>query len=87
MMESARRNDLFSSFMNTCSLQFMLQDIAEQTAISDIDVMQGFDHCCLTANAQNVDRILERYLLEYEKAGFEPKRFKNITAFLQHYLA
>ena len=87
MTEAAEREDLFSSFMNMVSFQFMLHEIAEDTAVDDIEVMDGFDPRRLEENSAAFDRALDRYLEAYRKAGIQPKRFAYADDFLAYYKA
>lgn len=86
MWEAAGREDLFASFMNMGSLQFMLDDIAEGVKIGEIDVMQHFKPDDLSHNAKMFDSCLEAYLKEYEKADMKPNRYADMQTFLRNYL-
>ena len=87
MWEAADREDPFSSFMNLASLAFMLEDIANDVAIQEADVMQDYSSQDLCHNAQIFDDALEKYLAEYARAGIEPRHFADTEAFLKAYAA
>lgn len=85
MEEAADREDLFSSYMNMVSLQFMLQEIAAGVNIQELDVMGAFDSGNLEKNTEAFDSVLQQYREEYRKAGTEPEIIPNIEAFLAQY--
>ena len=86
MQESAKRQDLFSSFMSMVSFQFMIYGIAENIAVDEWEIMDYFDPRHPEKNAAVFDTALERYLEEYQKAGIQPKCFADVDAFLAKYL-
>lgn len=86
MPEAAERKDLYASFMNMVSLQFMLDEIAEGVSIRELDVLGTFDPRDLEKNAEAFDDILRQYLEEYRNAGMEPKCFSDADAFRAAYL-
>ena len=86
MDEAAERGDLFSSFMNIASLQFMLDDISAEVDMPRRDAMEGFDPRELQRNAEAFDGVLTEYLDEYRRVGIEPRRFADTQAFLKDYL-
>ena len=85
MGEAAQRGDLYSSFMNLVSFQFMLGEIAAGVDIPDLDAMAKFDPLDLHKNAEAFDAILAQYREEYRKIGLEPKVLPNADAFLAQY--
>lgn len=85
MGEAAQRGDLYSSFMNLVSFQFMLGEIAAGVDIPDLDAMAKFDPLDLLKNAEAFDAILAQYREEYRKIGLEPKVLPNADAFLTQY--
>lgn len=85
MGEAAQRRDLYSSFMNLVSFQFMLGEIAAGVDIPDLDAMAKFDPLDLLKNAEAFDAILAQYREEYRKIGLEPKVLPNADAFLAQY--
>lgn len=85
MGEAAQRGDLYSSFMNLVSFQFMLDEIAGGADIPDLDAMAKFDPLDLHKNAEAFDAILAQYREEYRKIGLEPKVLPNADAFLAQY--
>ena len=85
MQEANDRKDLFSSFMNMVSFQFMLSEIAEDIEVTPLNVMEHFDPRRTEKNLDVFDSALRSYLEEYQKAGMQPKRFANVDAFLAQY--
>ena len=85
MGEATQRGDLYSSFMNLVSFQFMLGEIAAGVDIPDLDAMAKFDPLDLLKNAEAFDAILAQYREEYRKIGLEPKVLPNADAFLAQY--
>lgn len=85
MGEAAQRGDLYSSFMNLVSFQFMLDEIAGGADIPELDAMAKFDPLDLLKNAEAFDAILAQYREEYRKIGLEPKVLPNADAFLAQY--
>lgn len=86
MIEAAENGDIYSSFMNMASLQFMLAGISESCDIPEYGVMESYSPEDLKANADIFDRILDRYLEEYRKAGMDPNRYPDADAFVRTYL-
>ena len=86
MPEAAQRGDIFSSFMNMASCQYMLDGIASGVDINEIDIMAHFDPKNIYGNAEAFDSALGLYLEEYRKAGINPRRFPNIDEYLKDYL-
>jgi len=85
MTEAAVWDDLFSSFMNMVSAQFMLEDIAGSVRIRKPDMMAAFDPGNLPGNAAAFDDMLRQYREEYRNAGIRPKHYENVDAFLAAY--
>ncbi|MBR4960971.1 MAG: nucleotidyltransferase domain-containing protein [Clostridia bacterium] len=86
MAAAGENGDLFSSFMNMVSCQFMLDDIAGSVRIGEADLMAEFDPTDTGKNAAAFDSMLCRYLEEYRKAGIRPKHFADVDACLAEYL-
>ena len=86
MQEAAENGDLFSSFMNLLSFQFMLQEISESVDIPPEDAMAGFDPQDLTGNAARFDAALSRYLENYHRAGIRAKRYACSNDWVAEYL-
>ena len=86
LWEAAEREDLYSSFMNTVSCAWMLQDIGEAVNVDVPDIMEGFAPGDLRKNGEAFDDALERYLAICQKAGMKPRRFSDVDAFLEEYL-
>jgi len=87
MTAAGENGDLFSSFMNMVSCQFMLDDIAGSVRIEDADLMAEFDPADTGKNAAAFDSMLCRYLEEYRKAGILPKHYADVDACLADYLS
>ena len=85
MAEAAGRNDIYSSFMNLLSLQYMFHEIAESIAVDDFEIMDKFNSQKLEENVDVFVQALNKYLAEYEKAGICPKHFENMTEFVEDY--
>lgn len=85
MQEAAEQNDLFFSFMNMVSFQFVHQELAETLSIEQQNLMEYFDPDNIRSNAQAFDNALSKHLKEYEKAGIQPKHFANVDAFVSQY--
>ena len=85
MSEAADKNDVYSSFMNLLSLQYMLHEIAEGIAMDDFEIMDQFDSRNLEGNASVFNRALHNYLAAYEKAGICPKRYRSVEEFAEDY--
>ena len=86
MPEATERGDVFSSFMNLSSLQYMFEGIGSENNISGFNVMEEFDAANLAKNAQIFDKALEDYLQEYVKLGMEPVRYDDVDNFVKDYL-
>lgn len=85
MVEAADRNDVYSSFMNLLSLQYMFHEIAEYIAVDAFEIMDKFNPKKLEENVDAFDKALSSYLAEYEKAGICPKHFESVTEFAKDY--
>ena len=85
MAEAAGRNDMYSSFMNLLSLQWMFYEIAECIAEDDFEIMDKFSPKNLEENVDVFDQALNKYLAEYEKVGIRPRHFESMTDFAGDY--
>ncbi len=85
MAEAADRDDVYSSFMNVLSLQWMFYEIAEYIAVDDFEIMDKFNPKNLEENVDVFDQALNKYLAEYEKVGICPKHFGSMTEFAEDY--
>ena len=85
MSEAADRDDVYSSFMNLLSLQYMFHEIADGIAVDDFEIMDKFNPKKLQENADVFDRALSNYLTEYAKVGICPKHFGNVEEFAEEY--
>jgi len=86
MGEAAERNDVYASFMNLLSFDFMYGDIASEVELHKPDLMGRFDPHDLRANEALFDEALQTYLEVYHAAGIEPKHYENVEAFAADYL-
>lgn len=84
--EAEKNQDCLSSFMNLCSLQLMLDAIADTTAIGKYDLIESYDPTDLSNNAKLYDACLNEYETVYQKAGLTVKRYHTVDAFVEDYL-
>ena len=84
--EAAKNADVFSSFMNMCSLHFMLSKISEEAAIGSFPVMNEYTPDSLEDNTEIFDKYLQKYEQAYMQAGIHVKRFTNVDEFVANYL-
>ena len=85
MAEAAGRDDVYSSFMNLLSLQWMFYEIAEYITVDGFEIMDKFTSKNLKENVDAFDQALNKYLTEYEKVGICSKHFGNMTEFAKDY--
>ncbi len=85
MSEAAGSGDVYSSFMNLLSLQWMFHEISECIAVYGFEIMDKFNPKNLEENVDVFDQALNKYLAEYEKAGIYPKHFKGMAEFAEDY--
>lgn len=85
MVEAAGRDDVYSSFMNLLSLQYMFHGIAEYIEVDDFEIMDKFNPKKLEENVDAFDQALNKYLAEYGKVGICPKHFESVTEFAENY--
>ena len=62
MAEAADRDDMYSSFMNLLSLQYMFHEIAEGIEVDDFEIMDKFD----PQNLENVEEFEKDYCKKSE---------------------
>ncbi len=84
--EAAKNADVFASFMNMCSLHFMLSEIAETVAIGSFPVMDEYNPDSLEDNTKTFDKYLQKYEKAYMRAGISVKRFADVDEFTANYL-
>ncbi len=84
--EAAFNKDTYSSFMNMCSLHYMLSDISAETNIGIFNIMEEYDPDNLEENIKIYDSYLKKYEKVYRKAGITVKRFSNVDEFVKDYL-
>ena len=85
MPEATDRDDVYSSFMNLLSLQYMFHEIAEGIAVDDFEIMDQFNPGNLEENVDVFNKALSNYLTEYEKVGICPKRYGSVAEFAADY--
>ncbi len=85
--EAAKNNNAFASFMNMCSLQFMLSEIAQDTEIGSFRVMDEYNTNSLADNTEIFDRNLQKYEQVYKQAQISVKRFADVDEFVTSYLS
>ncbi len=83
MAEAADRDDVYSSFMNLLSLQYMFHEITECIAVDGFEIMDKFNPKNLEENVEVFNQALNKYLAEYEKAGICPRHFESMTEFAE----
>ena len=84
--EAATRKDVFSSYVNLCNLQCMLQEISAGVEIGSFNLMKEFDPNTLQANVELYDRALQTYAQVYQRAGIAIRRHADVDAFVEDYL-
>lgn len=84
--EAAANSDVFASFMNMCSLQYMINDLANEFDIGDFDVAGKYDPDCLQENVAIYDNFLAKYEEIYKAAGIKAKRYCSVDEFICEYL-
>jgi aconitase B len=85
--EAAKNNNAFASFMNMCSLQFMLSEIAQDVEIGSFCVMDEYNTDSLADNTEIFDRNLQKYEQVYKQAQISVKRFADVDEFVASYLS
>jgi hypothetical protein len=83
MTEAAGGDDVYSSFMNLLSLQWMFYEIAECIAVDGFEIMDKFSPKNLEGNVDVFDQALNKYHAEYEKVGICPRHFESMTEFIE----
>lgn len=84
--EAAKNADAFASFMNMCSFQSMLSEIAEETEIGSFPVMDEYSPDSLEDNIKTFDKYLQKYEQVYKQAGISVKRYSDVEGFAADYL-
>lgn len=83
--EAAVNKDVFSSFMNMCSLNCMFSDIASEVNIGTYNIMEEYNPDCLEDNIRTYDEYLKKYEEIYKEVGITVKRFSSIDEFVADY--
>lgn len=83
MTEAAGGDDVYSSFMNLLSLQWMFYEIAECIAVDGFEIMDKFSPKNLEGNVDVFNQALNKYLAEYGKVGICPRHFESMTEFIE----
>ena len=84
--EAVKNADAFSSFMNMCSFQSMLSEIAEEVELPSFSVMDEYDPDSLEDNVMIFDKYLQEYERVYMRAGINVKRYSDVDEFVADYL-
>lgn len=84
--EAAKSTDAFASFMNMCSLHFMLSEITEEVATEPFPIMDEYNPDSLEDNTETFDKYLRKYEQVYLRAGISVKRFADVDEFVATYL-
>ena len=84
--EAVKNADAFASFMNMCSFQYMLSEIAEEADIGSFSVMDEYNPDSLEDNVKIFDRYLQKYEQVYTQAGISVKRYSDVEEFVASYL-
>ncbi len=83
--EAAGKNDAYSSFMNMCFLQNMIDEISNAADIGSFDVVAEYNPDCLRDNVLVFDRFLADYEAVYGRAGIAVRRFADVDEFCKSY--
>ncbi len=84
--EAAEQNNVFTSFMNMCNLQYMFAEISSEAAIGTYNIMEAYDPDCLENNVSLFDACLQQYEAVYKTAGIAVKHFPGVDEFVTDYL-
>lgn len=74
------------AFMSMISLNAMVSDLSDEVDIAGYDVLGGYDPQDLRKTARAFDHFLMKYAKEYQKAGLQVARYRDIDAFAAQYL-
>ena len=85
--EAAENEDAFSSYMNMCSLHFMLKGISEEVEIGTFNILDEYSTDSLKDNIRTFDKYLQKYEDVYTRVGISIKRFANVDEFVACYLS
>lgn len=85
--EAAEQNNGYASFMNMCSLQYMLTGISSEVGIGVYNIMEEYNPDCLEDNVRLFDACLQRYEETCKATGVQIKRFSDVDAFVAEYLS
>ena len=85
--EAAENKDAFASFVNMCNLQYMFNEISEETEIGTFDIMDAYSADSLDENTKTFDRYLQKYEEVYARAGLSVKQFADVDEFVASYLS
>lgn len=84
--EADVKNDIFSSFVNICSLQHMISDISYGVNIGNYDLIKNFNSHCLADNTKAFDLFLDEYKELYIKCGLSVKHYSDVNDFSVDYI-
>ncbi len=82
MFAAAEEGDLYASFMNMVSFQYMLHELAENIDVNDFGIMDKFTPENLSVNTQIFEHALEKYLEEYKKIDLKARHFSDVDAYI-----
>lgn len=75
----------YVAFMSMAATQGMLKELAELCRIEPLNVLNVYDPRDLNATREGYNRLLEKYLREYEKIGLPIRAYESMDVFLQSY--
>ena len=84
--EAYINNDVFSSYINMCSLQYMFNDINNEVNIGKYNVIDEYNPNDLKANINVYDKNLVKYKEVYESVNLKVKHYNSIDEFVSEYL-
>ena len=84
--EAYINNDVFSSYINMCSLQYMFNDINNEVNIGKYNVIDEYNPNDLKANISVYDKNLVKYKEVYESVNLKVKHYNSIDEFVSEYL-
>ncbi len=86
MALAAETGDRHLAFLSLVSLQEMMDGLRSELDIGSYDAVSAYDPDDLPKTAKGFDQVLQNYLEEYRKIGWNEKRFRDIDAFVSAYL-
>lgn len=86
MYAAADEDNIHLAFMSMISLNAMISDLGYELDIADYNVFDNYDPKDLRKTAQTFDKLINKYLQEYEKVDLQPERYRDIEEFVTQYL-